>query len=765
MSFAVLGALCSCSAGAEPSAKGNYTLTFDLSVEGPVSALSQEASMRFVQQSGLITNYVSAGTFSVGADGKAVAQVDFKAIPGAGDYTYAGIYPKDAVAGISSNTMKRFQLTLKPEQDLKPGSGNPPADLLFSKAVTSSATEGRLALEMRRVAAFGMLKLSSLPTYTGEKIRQVEFIADGVALAGDIFVNLETGDVLGDDRAGADVSSSVRLSSSDGIQCQGSELTVVMACLPCTLKSGQKYSVRVVTESRTLLGEGTVGDSPVVFRSGEETSVSVVMSGTGPTEFVTYEEYGAKGDGKTDDMPAIIATHDAANASGLPVKARAGAKYLIGNVSRTATIKTDTYWDGAEFIVNDVGLDKINSYIFKVMPYQDSYTVSGVNPPGRGQTKLGITLPCRSLLEVINADKKVFIRSGGNQNSGSNQMEMLVVDTDGTIDPSTPVIWDFEKLTSVIVYPIDDKPLVISGGKFTTIANQVDGEDYFSRGILIRRSRVIVRNFSHYVTGEGEVGSPYHGFLNLSRTAYTTIQDCTLTGHKTYYKIGALGKTSSMGSYDVSLSACVNVNFLRCVQSNDIYDESIWGIMGSNFCKSLIYDSCRLSRFDAHQGCTTAEIRNSTLAGLSLIGFGTFTIEDSNVYSQNFMKFRGDYGASWDGDIIVRNTTWKVRKVADGYNSIVNAYNTGKNNYGYECRMPRTFTFENFTVDDSELNSGTYEDTYIFSNVTRNLQDPSLLPYIAPEKVTFSNLTVTGGHSLVLSPSPEFYANTEFIYK
>ena len=38
-------------------------------------------------------------------------------------------------------------------------------------------------------------------------------------------------------------------------------------------------------------------------------------------KFVTYEEFGAVGDGKTDDIDAIVAAHEYANANLLPVKA------------------------------------------------------------------------------------------------------------------------------------------------------------------------------------------------------------------------------------------------------------------------------------------------------------------------------------------------------------------------------------------------------------------------------------------------------------
>ena len=58
-------------------------------------------------------------------------------------------------------------------------------------------------------------------------------------------------------------------------------------------------------------------------------------------KYLTYEQFGAKGDGVTDDFPAIIATHAAANEKGLPVKANGGKTYYIGNTIGTAIVRTD----------------------------------------------------------------------------------------------------------------------------------------------------------------------------------------------------------------------------------------------------------------------------------------------------------------------------------------------------------------------------------------------------------------------------------------
>ena len=56
---------------------------------------------------------------------------------------------------------------------------------------------------------------------------------------------------------------------------------------------------------------------------------------------VTYEEFGAVGDGKADDQSAIVAAHAAANEKGLPVKAGDGKTYYIGGGAAVAVVKTD----------------------------------------------------------------------------------------------------------------------------------------------------------------------------------------------------------------------------------------------------------------------------------------------------------------------------------------------------------------------------------------------------------------------------------------
>ena len=67
-------------------------------------------------------------------------------------------------------------------------------------------------------------------------------------------------------------------------------------------------------------------------------------------------------------------------------------------------------------------------------------------------------------------------------------------------------IWDFDQITDVTALPIDETTLTISGGRFTTIANSAESKyTYYSRGIAIRRSNVIVTGLEHRITGERDI--------------------------------------------------------------------------------------------------------------------------------------------------------------------------------------------------------------------------------------------------------------------
>src|SRR5690606_16821248 len=81
---------------------------------------------------------------------------------------------------------------------------------------------------------------------------------------------------------------------------------------------------------------------------------------------VTYEAFGAVGDGVADDLAAICAAHAYANQHGLPVRSRPDATYHLGSRALTAVIATDTDWNTSRFIIDDTQVENHRAPLFEV---------------------------------------------------------------------------------------------------------------------------------------------------------------------------------------------------------------------------------------------------------------------------------------------------------------------------------------------------------------------------------------------------------------
>lgn len=471
---------------------------------------------------------------------------------------------------------------------------------------------------------------------------------------------------------------------------------------------------------------------------------------------VRYSDFGAKGDGKTDDIDAIAATHAFANQNGLLVKADDKANYYIGGKDRTAFIQTDTDFGTAAFIIDDTRVENRNAFVFLVTSGQQSFKPEGIATLKRNQKKIDISLPGTCLITVTDSRVKRYIRFGPNQNNGYSQTDIFIVDKNGNIDMNAPIIWDFDQITSITALPIDDKILTIKGGRFTTIANQAESKyTYYNRSIAIRRSNVTVDGLEHRITGEGDHGAPYGGFINVSECAYVTVQNTILTGHKTYGTIGSAGVPVSMGTYDLSVNRALNVSFVNCTQSNDINDRTYWGILGSNYSKNLVYDGCTLSRFDAHMGVANATIRNSTLGhmGINAIGSGTFTVENSTIRGWNLINLRSDYGSTWQGEFIIRNCVFVPSNGRPVTASLIGGSNSSQHDFGYTCYMPERITIENLTIDDSN-HPENYQGPAIFANFNPKMTNDSYVEkfsYVRTKEVILKGVTTASGKKLRVS--------------
>jgi len=486
--------------------------------------------------------------------------------------------------------------------------------------------------------------------------------------------------------------------------------------------------------------------------------------------YITYRQHGAVGDGVADDLDAIVKAHAAANEAGLPVKADADATYYIGNTNGTAQIQTDTDWGNAKFIIDDSKVGTRNSHIFNISSKLPTVRITAIATLKKNQSKLDLTLPQDSFIDVLDNNVRRYIREGANQNDGSAQTDVFIVDKSGNVDAKTPIIWDFDNISSMTVLPMDTETLTVKGGHFTTIANQAESRyTYYNRGIGIARSNVVVDGVFHTVTEELDHGAPYSGFFVVSRCANVMIQNCTLTGHRIYSTIGAANTSVSMGSYDISVNKAVNITFKNCKQTNNVHDSKQWGVFGSNHSKNLTFDTVEFSRFDAHMGVTNATIKDSVLGhmGINLIGRGIFLVENTKVCGGTFINLRSDYGSTFDGEIIIRNCEYLPRNGGQSDAVLIGGSYSGQHNFGYTCYMPRKITIQGLVINDANPPNN-YQGPKIFGNFNRAYTSEEFqekYPYVLPEEVVIENLTVKSGKPLIVSTNPFMFRNVKMTLK
>lgn len=474
--------------------------------------------------------------------------------------------------------------------------------------------------------------------------------------------------------------------------------------------------------------------------------------------FVRYEDFGAVGDGVTDDFAAMRRAHEYANEKKLPVRAESGKTYYIGNTGEDIIfVKTSTDWTGATVIFDDrfIGFDDParRRAVIEVKPDyepithgEDSDLVRALNAMG-GIKRTAKSFPYApgypAMLIPYDTTHKVYIRYGGNANSGQEQHEVILIDEKGNIDKDTPPLLDYNNVSYVLEYRVDDEPIVISGGTLITRANcaECSYSAGFSRNIKIFRSNVTVRGLTHKITDEGDRGSCYDGIITPLRMNNLLVEDCVFQAHRFYTDEkrgpdGAFLKDENgkpvfgtqMGTYELGGANSNKLYYKNCRQSN-FYDMNgnpttvwygenwkrgvrndgsvagLWGVMGTNYCKNITYDGCILNRLDAHAGVYNATVKNSEIIEINLIGGGTAKIIDSTVYRRNILTLRPDYGSTWDGDIIIENVKWVTSEAEP--TMIVGKWTN--HNFGYQTYLP------NVIISKLEL-AGNAKKVSIFSS-------------------------------------------------
>lgn len=466
-------------------------------------------------------------------------------------------------------------------------------------------------------------------------------------------------------------------------------------------------------------------------------------------EVVYYEDYCAA-DGVTNDFPGIILAHKVANETNAKVKALRNPNnpktfYLSteGFTSfETAVIKTDTDWTGASFILDDSYLKAGHTtenelWYFTVksdyevqkgtaayhrdasnnVVWDGTIDLFGkVHSIMRDQTSIdvsGLNLPEEGLLYIRNGYSTNFVRTGSTpeaSNNGKEQMEAIILHSDGTIDSLTPVLWDYTEFTQYWYHPIDPTVLQITGGTFTTLVNTINGRPYVHRGIQILRSNVLVEGVTHILDEDvknKDTISPYYGFFSVEEAAYVTLKDCQLSSH---YKAKVTGTNTAPYDITYRLACCIYLEHITEV--TDIMDGTRWGIMGTNYCKDLRANNCSMTRFDVHAGTESVTLTNSEIGilGINIVGDGLAYFDNVKCCGTHYICIRHDYGSTWHGNLVIKNAYWYVTyelnpERGNATPIMIELMNNGLTQYGYTCYLPTNVLIDGMYVDNSLLNN------------------------------------------------------------
>ncbi len=327
--------------------------------------------------------------------------------------------------------------------------------------------------------------------------------------------------------------------SENGIsESESAETTIIF----CETKIGEagKHGFRAVKDDISLKIE--IAHPNKIDKALDELIAKIRSSGLDFAEFVPtvdtscvhYDDFGAVGDGMTNDFYAMKRAHEFANEGGQTVMARKEKTYLITEADEPISIRTDVDFGGAKLIFDDRYVTQIDnktdipgiiydSILFRVdndYPYirQDSDMIAKLNSAkdeegfvlrgmesGKTTEKINLKLGYPAMLLLKDAKHPSYKRYGFiNGYKGRELSEVIVVDAEGNIDPETPMLHDFREISNVIVCRIDNRPISIKNAVIETRASQINTPITYciKRNFSIERPHVTFENIEHYVTGE-----------------------------------------------------------------------------------------------------------------------------------------------------------------------------------------------------------------------------------------------------------------------
>lgn len=464
-----------------------------------------------------------------------------------------------------------------------------------------------------------------------------------------------------------------------------------------------------------------------------------------PVQSVNYTMFGAKGDGVNDDGVQMKKAHAYANSAKLPVIHLSGQLWIKD--TNQISILTNVQWGHTVFHIDESkNVRGKQRFVVASAKQQQPIALSAADKASLlSKLKPGTTIIPElasyknCLVIVADSNDRIGIRAGYTGNTGWAKEELFYVEEHGRIIGD--IAWTFQNYTSLTAYPCDDNYLVIDGGTFYLSGDNPgkNYEGYWSNGFSIKRSRTIIRNqWVGLEPGKADVSlDPRDGFYSFTTAYDVTLENVRLIPWEKDRP--GTDKDVPQGTYGIGGSRVLNAVFRNVTSEGSTIH---WGVFGTNLFKNFRVENCRLNRVDVHFHCWNLYVRDSEIGykGFTLTGGGDLFIENTKRFGNDYISFREDYGAKWDGHIRLTN----CRLVVTSPNSEARALNFAPSNidYKYPIGYGQSILIHNFVFDYTGNPGGTgvcrIMRTAAFSATSQGHR------LFFPQHIEFVNVTVAG---------------------
>ena len=493
-------------------------------------------------------------------------------------------------------------------------------------------------------------------------------------------------------------------------------------------------------------------------------------------ETVNYRMFGAVGDGTHDDGVQIKQAHEYANTHRIPVVNLSGEFWI--KQTNNIPITTNVHWGKTTFHMDEKYNDR-RTPRFVVRNDEPSQTLdldAETKASLLAQIKPGVQIIpelapyAGHLISVADSEDRIGIRAGESYSKrGWAREELFYVEEEGRIIGD--IAWEFKNFTSVTATPCNDNYLVIEGGGFHFSGDPPgDGSTgYQHHGISIQRSSTIIRQqWMGLEKGKRDISlEPRRGFYVLSGVYDVTLENIRAMPWEKNRR--DRDKAVRHGTYGIGGGRMLNCTFRNLTAEAG---RVAWGVFGTNLNKNFRLENCRLNRVDVHFHCWNLYISNCTIGikGITVTGGGDLFIDNTTRHGNNFIGFRRDYGAKWDGHIRLRGCTLKpsgTRRVS------VISQRPSDFDHKYPVGYARTVTIEDMVIDysgarDSSERRGSRGDRSSRGNrgsrgacwlmdIARFSKTEENTRLFFPHRIEFRNIVVEGreqGVRLIRIPDP-----------